>query len=183
VSRVSTPVVLRWTPEFHELVDAFEARRYALGFRRRAWLLAWGCLFVAAVLMLFTLLIPAMVLVIAGLVVATPSTGRVLARRSLLRRWKANPSLAEPAEASVSGSGVSRRSADDETSWEWSAFPVWIETPELFVLSQSAQRYGAFVTLPKRGAEDTDDVAAVRDLMLAGMGIGLRWPRSDRWDD
>jgi hypothetical protein len=164
-------------------VDAFEARRYALGFRRRAWLVAWGCLLVAAVLMLFTLLIPAMVLVIAGLVVATPSTGRVLARRSLLRRWKANPSLAEPAEASLSSSGVSRRSADDETSWEWSAFPVWIETPELFVLSQSAQRYGAFVTLPKRGAEDTDDVAAVRDLMLAGMGVGLRWPRSDRWDD
>jgi len=180
---VSSAVELRWTPEFHDLVDAFEARRYALGFRRRAWLLAWLCLVVAVVFMLYALLIPAMVLVLIGLVVATPTTGRVLARRSLLRRWKANPSLAEPAEATVSGSGVQRRSADDETSWEWSAFPVWIETPELFVLSQSEQRYGAFVTLPKRGAEDDEDVVAVRDLMLAGMGTGLRWPRSDHWDD
>jgi hypothetical protein len=180
---VSSPVVLRWTPEFHELVDAFEARRYALGFRRRAWLVAWLCLVVAVVFMLYALLIPAMVLVIVGLVIATPATGRVLARRSLLRRWKADPTLAEPAEASVSATGVSRRSADDETSWEWSAFPVWIETPELFVLSRSEQRYGSFVTLPKRGAEDGDDVVAVRNLMLAGMGVGLRWPRSDHWDD
>ncbi|HEX5088656.1 MAG TPA: YcxB family protein [Nocardioides sp.] len=180
---MSSPVVLRWTPEFHELVDAFEARRYALGFRRRAWLVAWLCLVVAVVLMLYTLLIPAMVLVLGGLVVAMPATGRVLARRTLLGRWRADPSLAAPAEASVSGTGLTRRTQDDETSWEWSAFPVWIETPELFVLSQSAQRYGAFITLPKRGAEDSEDLAAVRDLMLAGMGVGLRWPRSDRWDE
>jgi hypothetical protein len=183
VSRVSSPVELRWTPEFYELVDAFEARRYALGFRRRAWLMAWLCLGAAIVLMLFTLLIPAVVLVLVGLVVATPATGRFLGRRSLLRLWRANPSLAEPAEASVSGSGVSRRAAHDEASWEWSAFPVWIETPELFVLSESEQRYGAFVTLPKRGAEDREDVVTLRNLMLAGMGTGLRWPRSDRWDD
>jgi len=181
VSRVSSPVVLRWTPEFYELVEAFEARRYALGFRRRAWIFAWACLGAAVVFMLFTLLIPAMLLVLIGLVVATPTTGRVLARRSLVRLWRANPSLAEPAETTVSDSGVRRRSGDDETSWEWSAFPVWIETPELFVLSQSAQRYGAFVTLPKRGAEGREDVAALRSLMLAGMGAGLRWPRSDRW--
>jgi hypothetical protein len=179
--RVSRSVALRWTPEFGDLMDAFEARRYALGFRRRAWLVAWLCLLAAAVLMLFTLLIPGVLLVLVGLVVAFPATGRVMARRSLRRLWKDNPGIAEPAEAIVSDTGVHRRSADDETSWDWSAFPVWIETPELFVLSQSEQRYGAFVSLPKRGAEDRDDVAAVRDLMLAGMGAGLRWPRSDDW--
>jgi YcxB-like protein len=179
--RVSRSVALRWTPEFGDLEEAFEARRYALGFRRRAWVVAWLCLLAAAVLMLFTLLIPGVLLVLVGLVMAAPSTGRVIARRNLRRLWKDNPGIAEPAEATVSDTGVHRRSADDETSWEWSAFPVWIETPDLFVLSQSEQRYGAFVSLPKRAVDDRDDVAAVRDLMLGGMGAGLRWPRSDDW--
>jgi hypothetical protein len=179
---VSRSVALRWTPEFGDLMEAFEARRHALGYRRRAWLAGWLCLVVAAVLMLFTLLIPGVLLVFVGLVVALPATGRVMARRSLRRLWKDNPGIAEPAEATVSGTGVRRRSGDDEVSWEWSAFPVWIETPELFVLSRSDQRYGAFVSLPKRAAGDPDDIAAVRDLMLAGMGAGLRWPRSDDWE-
>ena len=52
-------VVLRWTPEFSDLMDAFEARRYALGYRRRAMMLAWLCLLVAAVFMLYTLIAPA----------------------------------------------------------------------------------------------------------------------------
>jgi uncharacterized protein YneF (UPF0154 family) len=181
--RVTRSVALRWTPEFGDLEEAFEARRYALGYRRRAWLAAWLCLLAAAVLMLFTLLIPGVLLVLVGLVLAAPSTGRLIARRQLRRLWKDNPGIAEPAEATVSDAGVRRRSADDDTTWEWSAFPVWIETPELFVLSQSEQRYGGFVTLPKRGAEDPAQVPALRDLMLAGMGTGRRWPRSDDWPD
>jgi hypothetical protein len=172
-------VVLRWTPEFSDLMDAFEARRYALGYRRRAMLLAWLCLAAAVVFMLYTLVAPALVLVLIGLVVATPATGRIAARRNLRRLWSTNPSLAEPAEATLTEEGVRRRSADDETSWGWSAFPVWIETPELFVLSQSEKRYGAFVSLPKRGADDPTDVKAVRELMLAGMGPGRRWPKGD----
>src|SRR5689334_6406438 len=164
-------------------MDAFEARRHALGHRRRAMLLAWLCLLVAAVFMLYTLVAPAIVLFLIGLVVAMPATGRVAARRSLRRLWAATPSLAEPAEATLSDEGVRRRAADDETSWDWSAFPVWIETPELFVLSQSEKRYGAFVSLPKRGLEGPADVKAVRELMLAGMGPGRRWPRTDEgWD-
>jgi hypothetical protein len=179
---VSQPVVLRWTPEFSDLMDAFEARRYALGYRRRAMMLAWLCLLVAVVFFLYTLLAPGVVLVLIGLVVATPATGRIAARRNLRRLWNANPSLAEPVEATLSDQGVSRRSSDDETSWDWSAFPVWIETPELFVLSQSEKRYGAFVSLPKRGAADKADVRAARELMLSGMGVGRRWPRGDDAD-
>jgi hypothetical protein len=176
---VSQPVVLRWTPEFSDLMDAFEARRYALGHRRRAMLLAWLCLVVAVGFMLYTLLAPAMVLVLIGLVVAMPATGRITARRNLRRLWNADPSLSEPVEVTLSDVGVRRQSEDDETSWDWSAFPVWIETPELFVLSQSEKRYGAFVSLPKRGADEPADVKAVRELLLAGMGPGRRWPRGD----
>jgi hypothetical protein len=176
---VSQPVVLRWTPEFSDLMDAFEARRYALGHRRHAMMLAWLCLLVAAVFMLYTLVAPAIVLVLIGLVLALPATGRLAARRNLRRLWAANPSLAEPAEATLSDEGVRRRAAEDETSWDWSEFPVWIETPELFVLTRSEKRYGAFVSLPKRGLEEPADVKAVRELMLAGMGPGRRWPRGD----
>ena len=179
MARVTRRVELRWTPEFSDLLDAFEARRYALGFRRRAMMLAWLCLVAAVVFFLFTLLAPGVVLVLIGLVVATPATGRLMARRSLRRLWAANPSLAEPAEATVSDDGVCRRAADQETRWDWSAFPVWIETPELFVLSQSEKRYGAFVSLPKRGVEDAADVRTARELLLAGMGPGRRWPRGD----
>src|SRR5262245_15234268 len=160
-------------------MDAFEPRRHALASRRRAMLLAWLCLLVAAVFMLYTLVAPAILLVLIGLVVALPATGRITARRSLRRLWAANPSLAEPAEATLSADGVRRRAADDETSWDWSAFPIWIETPELFVLSQSEKRYGGFVSLPKRGVDDPADVKAVRELMLAGMGPGQRWPKGD----
>ena len=168
--------MLRWTPEFGDLMDAYEARRHALGHRRRAMLLAWLCLLVAVGLMLYTLVVPALVLVLIGLVLATPATGRVMARRSLARLWNANPSLAEPAEATVSETGVTRRGGDD-TSWAWPDVPVWIETPELFVLTLSEQRYGAFLTLPKRGVEDPEDVTAVRHLLLGGIGTGLRYPR------
>jgi YcxB-like protein len=174
--RVSRPVVLRWTPELPDLYDAFEARRYALGYRRRATIAAWGCLLAAVVFMLFTLVAPAVVLVVIGLALILPSTGRVTARRTLRRLWADNPSLAEPAEATLTDNGVRRRGGQ-ETSWDWSAFPVWIETPDLFVLSMSEKRYGAFVTLPKRGAEEPGDVAAARNLMLAGMGTGRTWPR------
>jgi hypothetical protein len=176
---VTGPVVLRWTPEQYDLVDAFEARRYALGFRRRELMLAWLCLLVAVVFFLFTLPAPGVVLVLIGLVLAFPATGRIVARRTLRRRWAADPALAEPAEATLSDDGVCRRAAGDEVSWGWSAFPVWIETPELFVLSRSEKRYGAFVSLPKRGADEPDDVRVARELMLAGMGIGRRWPRDD----
>jgi hypothetical protein len=176
---VSRRVELRWTPELYDLVDAFEARRYALGFRRRELMLAWLCLVVAVVFFLFTLLAPGVVLVLIGLVLAFPPTGRIMARRTLRRLWAANPSLAEPAEATLSDDGVRRRAADDETSWDWSAFPVWIETPELFVLSQSEKRYGSFVSLPKRAVDDPADVRTARELMLAGMGPGRRWPRTD----
>jgi hypothetical protein len=176
---VSRRVVLSWTPELYDLVDAFEARRYALGFRRRELMLAWLCLLVAVVFFLFALLAPGVVLVLIGLVLAFPPTGRIMARRTLRRAWAANPSLAEPAEATISDDGVRRRAADNETSWDWSAFPVWIETPELFVLSQSEKRYGAFVSLPKRGFDDPADVPTARDLMLGGMGTGRRWPRGD----
>jgi len=180
---VSRRVELRWTPELSDLLDAFEARRHALGFRRREWLLAWLCLVVAVVFFLFTLLAPGLVLVLIGLVLATPATGRIMARRSLRRRWAANPSLAEPAEATLSEDGVRRRAADDETAWDWSAFPVWVETPELFVLSQSEKRYGAFVSLPKRAVDDADDVRTARELMLAGMGPGRSWPRDpEAWN-
>jgi hypothetical protein len=172
--------VLRWTPEFGDLMEAFEARRYALGYRRRAMVVAWLCLAVAVVLMLFTLVVPAVVLVLIGLVFAMPSVGRAAARRTLRRLWAADPAIAEPAEATVSDAGV-RRTGGEEARWDWSAFPVWIETPELFVLSRSEQRYGAFVTLPKRGLEEPEDAVALRELMLAGMGAGLRWPRSDDW--
>jgi YcxB-like protein len=180
---VTRTIELRWTPELSDLMDAFEARRYALGYRRRAMMLAWLCLLVAAVFMLYTLLAPAIVLVLIGLALAMPATGRLAARRSLRRLWASNPSLARPAEATLSDTGVSRRAADDETSWEWSAFPVWIETPELFVLSLSEKRYGAFVTLPKRGIEDKADVRAARELMLAGMGVGRSWPRGGEDSD
>ncbi|HET6938256.1 MAG TPA: YcxB family protein [Nocardioides sp.] len=179
---MSRRVVLRWTPELDDLLDAFEARRYALGFRRRELMLAWLCLVVAVVFFLFTLLAPGVVLVLIGLVLAWPGTGRIMARRTLRRLWAANPSLAEPAEATVSDDGVRRRAADDETGWDWSAFPVWIETPELFVLSQSEKRYGSFVSLPKRGTDDPADVRTARELMLAGMGPGRRWPRDDDLD-
>ena len=159
-------------------MDAFEARRYALGYRRRALLLGWLCLVVAVVLMLFTLLVPGVVMVVIGLVVVLPATGRVAARRSLRRLWAADPSLAQPAEATVSDAGVDRRGGSD-AHWEWSSFPVWIETPELFVLSLSEKRYGAFVVLPKRGAEDPTELPELRRIMLAGMGTGLRWPKPD----
>ena len=60
---------------------------------------------------------------------------------------------------------------------------MWIETPDLFVLSQSEKRYGAFVSLPKRGLEDPADVRTARELMLAGMGPGRSWPRGgEGWD-
>jgi hypothetical protein len=179
---VSRRVVLRWTPELDDVLDAFEARRHALGFRRRELMLAWLCLVVAVVFFLFTLLAPGVVLVLIGLVLAWPATGRIMARRTLRRLWAGNPSLAEPAEATVSDDGVRRRAADDETDWDWSAFPVWIETPELFVLSQSEKRYGSFVSLPKRGMDDPADVRTARELMLAGMGPGRRWPRDDDVD-
>lgn len=176
-------MVLRWTPEFSDLMDAFEARRYALGHRRRAMMLAWLCLLVAAVFMLYTLVAPAIVLVLIGFVLALPATGRLAARRNLRRAWAANTALAEPAEATLSDEGVIRRAAEELSHWEWSAFPVWIETPELFVLSQSEKTFGTFVSLPKRGLEEPADVKAARELMLSGMGPGRRWPRGDEgWD-
>ncbi|MGE7386162.1 YcxB family protein [Streptomyces sp. NPDC004126] len=60
-------------------------------------------------------------------------------------------------ENGLTTTGTSGRTVTDD----WSSYPWWFETPELFVLTGSME---FFLVLPKRGAAAPDDVERAREL-------------------
>ncbi|WP_328475210.1 YcxB family protein [Actinoplanes sp. NBC_00393] len=104
-------------------------------------------------------------IVLAAAVASVLGTIAVLVLNLILAgvyRWQAhllirgNPSLSQPAQGTVTATGIHLRSATDEATYGWASYPLAIETDRSFVLLASRGLGAMVIVLPKRGVVDTD---------------------------
>ncbi|MFF1491614.1 hypothetical protein [Streptomyces sp. NPDC058304] len=83
-------------------------------------------------------------------------------RRSRVRGQYAAHAARGTCRTTLTEEGLTTTGPDGEGDGaDWSAYPWWFETPELFVLTGSLEH---FFVLPKRGAADPEDLVRARAL-------------------
>jgi YcxB-like protein len=171
---MAEPLTLHWLPVEDDLRRAYDARRYALGFRRRELVMVAGLMVAGVLVAVLGQPVVAVVLAVVAVVFAFPATGAALASRSIHRLWRANPFLAEPAEASLTDDGYHQHSDNRDISLAWKSFSTWIDAPEALVLNLSGKQNGASITIPDRAASDPAELEAVRALLRDHLGDAVR---------
>ncbi|WP_369259215.1 YcxB family protein [Streptomyces sp. R35] len=141
-------------------------RRYTYGtWPGRGGLIVWPALILVLVFFFCELkgFAPAMtaVVVVAGVVAGVVTAHKTLAR--VAREQHADMEEYGTCRTVVGGEGMTTTGGSQTSTIDWQAFPWYVETAELFVLT--TRRTRIFFVLPKRGAQDPADVDRVRDVL------------------
>jgi len=96
----------------------------------------------------------------------------LLAYRYILRPWFAykafakEPNLAGGVEVTAARDGIRMKSAKGESRSAWSAFPAFLERPELFVLRLGKKQ---MIVIPKSAFTSEDDLAKFRQILASNI--------------
>jgi hypothetical protein len=167
-------LTLSWTPRPAEFADAYHARLQDVGGARRP-------LRVAVILAVFaglTILLPHLALtgLLMGafaLFLAWFRVGKTLVRRQSATLFAANQTLGETRTTTFGPAGLSTDAPRTSSTWSWSAFTSWSDTPHAVVVSTGDIIGAMLVVVPHRATSGSEQVTALRTVVERHLGPAL----------
>lgn len=99
----------------------------------------------------------------------------LLIHSHLLRPWLAykaierDPNLAASCDIKADHASITMRTGKGTSTLRWSAFPAFIERPELFVLRLGKKQ---MIVIPKSGFESEEDLARFGEILRSKIAAG-----------